>query len=209
MNRGHPHTPAAVPWPSPEEAAALFARLVAGDPLAPPVLAEAFLDPLVAHLRIKYPRVDDHAHRAAAADAIISLLKSPAQFDPAQRTLAGYLRMSAEGDLLNFLNREKKHHDRRENWDPVEHDTADRNSGEAGESDLPSFDHPALAAVIRGLSDVERRVFELLVAGERGTEVFAAALGLADVSPDEQEASVKRAKDRIKQRLKRAAEEKP
>jgi hypothetical protein len=41
-------------------------------------------------------------------------------------------------------------------------------------------------------------------AGERSTAVFAAAMGLADRPKDEQQREVKRMKDCLKQRLKRA-----
>jgi DNA-directed RNA polymerase specialized sigma24 family protein len=196
-------------WPSADRAAELVRRLAAGDPVAPSDFAAAYLDPLVAFLRATNPSADDHAVQDAAEDAIVSLCKNPAQFDPARGELAAYLKMSAAGDLKNLLAREKKHHRNRESWDSVELDAAARNSGDDGADDLPSFDHPALATVIAAFTADERRVFELIRAGERRNEVFAAALGLTHLTEVEWEAEVLRIKDRIKRRLKRAVEGEP
>ena len=60
-----------------------------------------------------------------------------------------------------------------------------------------------LTPVRQGLSTGEQRVLELMVQGERKTTVFAQALGIADRSPSEQEAEVKRVKDKLKKRLER------
>jgi DNA-directed RNA polymerase specialized sigma24 family protein len=194
-------------WPDAGEAGALFGRLIAGDPLAPSRCAEAFLEPLIAFLRTIHRHVDDHIRQDAAERAIISLCKRPSQFDPVRGDLVAYLMMSATADLRNLLMSENRHHQRRENWDSVELDGASGNSDdELEEPDLPSFDHPSLAAVIRDFSTAERVVFELMKDGERSTAAFAAALGLTDGTADDRESVVKRVKDRIKQRLKRAVE---
>lgn len=191
-----------------EMAAELFARLVAGDPLAPSELAATFLDPLIAHLSFKWPKVDDHLRLSAAEEALISLFKNPAKFKPELRTLLGYLQMAAEGDLKNLSQREKRHHRDRTSWDSVELDQPARNEDcEVADSELPSFDHPTLAAAIRNFTEAERRAFELMRAGERSTAAFATALGIADLAATEQASEVKRVKDRIKLRLKRAMED--
>ncbi len=58
--------------------------------------------------------------------------------------------------------------------------------------------------MIAAFDDAERRAFELMRAGERRTAVFAAALGLTDRPPAGQADEVKRVKDKIMQRLRRA-----
>lgn len=64
-------------------------------------------------------------------------------------------------------------------------------------------EYPPLAAAVAELSDADRAVLALMREGERATAKFAAALGLAG-PPAEQAAEVKRVKDRIIARLKRA-----
>lgn len=195
-------------WPDARLACALLGGLIGGDPLAPSQFAEAYLEPLIAFLRAVHRQVDDHTRQEAAERAIISLCKSPNRFDPARGDLVAYLTMSATGDLRNLLSSETRHHEKRENWDSVELDVAAGKSDDGGaDSDSLSFDLPALAAVISCLSNEERAALELMREGERSTARFAAVLGLVASTPHEQVAEVKRVKDRIKQRLKRALED--
>jgi hypothetical protein len=205
MSKDRPDTPASNSWPSAERAAELFARLAAGDRLATADFCAEYLELLVEHMRIAQPRVDDHLRQEAAETTILSICHNPGQFDSARRSLAGYLKMSAEADLLNLLEREQRHHRKRENIDPVELGVSDRNSPCEGEGfDALSFDHPALAEVIRAFDDQERLVFELIRAGERRNEVFVDALGLTDLPGPTGVAEVERIKDRIMRRMKRA-----
>jgi hypothetical protein len=188
-------------WPPHEQVQELFARLLANGPVAHADFTEAFLEPLVAHLR-RTNSADEHFLLEAAEDAVMSLLK---RYDPARSSLESYLRMSAAGDLRNILTRERRHHCKRENVDPVElGEIAGKSVDESEEG--PTFDHPVLAAVLAEFGDGERAVFELMRDGVRDTAAFAAALGVTDRTPDEQFAAVKRVKDRIKVRLKRAVE---
>ena len=69
----------------------------------------------------------------------------------------------------------------------------------------PVDDYAAqLRRAMKALPATDRRVFDLMFIGERDTAVFAYALGLTERPPGEQFDAVKRAKDRIKARLKRA-----
>src|ERR1051326_5029119 len=87
----------------------LHRRLLERDVTAPAELAEWALRPLIVSLRARFPRLsDDVLIREAAADAIISYVRTPAAYDPNKRGLLGYLRMSAAGDLLNELRRQKR-----------------------------------------------------------------------------------------------------
>ncbi|MDB5306939.1 MAG: hypothetical protein JWO38_1141 [Gemmataceae bacterium] len=193
-------------WPHADQLADLVRRLRDYDPLAPAELAAAVLEPLIEHLRDKNPRVDDHARITAAGEAVVSLIRNPAQFDPDRGDLPGYLKMAARGDLANLLAAERRHHTHREGPDSVELVPDGRNSSGEDDSDLPSLDAPELAAVVAAFTPEERRVFDLMRAGERRTAVYAAVLGLADRPADEQKRGVKQVKDRIKARLRRAAE---
>ncbi|MDB5308364.1 MAG: hypothetical protein JWO38_2566 [Gemmataceae bacterium] len=195
------------PWPDRDRGADFVRRLHAGDPTAPAEFAAAVLDPLVEYLRDASPEADDHARVTAAEDAVLSVIRHPARFDPARSDLPTFLRMAARGDLANLLDGERRHHRRRDGPDSVELVPDGRNcSWDDDPADLPSFDTPELVAVVATFTAEERRVLDLMRDGERRTEVFAAALGLVDRPPDEQKRGVKQVKDRIKARLRRAAE---
>jgi RNA polymerase sigma-70 factor (ECF subfamily) len=190
-------------WPEPESLDALFRRVRDGDPVARSEFIVACLDPLVAHLRCKRPHADEHARVTAAEDALLALLARPGAYDPTKRTLAGYLRMSAAGDLLNELEKERRHHRGRDS-DSVELAEDGRNDSPDGPADgLPSFSDADLAAEIAGFNDAERTAFELMRAGEKATAAFADALGLAHLPKEEQAREVKRVKDRVIKRLQR------
>lgn len=192
-------------WPDPETVADLYNRLCAGDRLAHSEFITAVLDPLAGDLRRWHRGADGHACITAAEDAVLALLHNPAIYDPAKRGLIGFLRMSAEGDLFNALQKEQKHHANRENRDCVELPEGDGNSvADEPANDLPSFDEPSVAAEIASFTAPERAAFELMRAGERRTTAFAAALGIEHLPADEQAGEAKRVKDRIIKRLQRA-----
>lgn len=193
-------------WPDPGEAGAIFQRLLTGgDLLAQSDFAVAFLDPLIAFLRATHPGEDEHALISAAEDAILSVIKNPGVFDPARgKDLAAFLRMAADRDLHNIRDKERRRQRTREDRDCVELPADDGNDPNEDEPELPSFDAPAIAEVIAALTEQEQQVFNLMRGGERRTEVFAATLGLANCSREEQERQVKRVKDRIIKRLQRA-----
>jgi RNA polymerase sigma-70 factor (ECF subfamily) len=197
---------------SPEEGLRLHRRLCEGIATAPAELARVFLPFLLVHLRRVNPAVHDHLCQSAAHDALVSLIKHPASFDPARGDLAAYLRMSAQGDLINLLKKEGRHHQGRHPWHLVEHAAENRN--DLGRDDDPSL--PLRIAEEQELADLnapdlegpewtdeERRVIALMRRGERSTAVFAAALGLSSLPSEEQKREVKKVKDRIKKRQQR------
>jgi hypothetical protein len=192
-------------WPEAHEVEELFQRLCRGDELALSDFLAAVLDPLVEHLRRWRHGVDDHARITAAEDAVLNLVHKPSSYDPAGRGLIGFLCMSAEGDLLNALEKEARHHANRKNSECVELAPDGRNAEvENTTDDLPSLDDPHFVAEIASFSATERVVYELMRAGERATAAFAQALGIGHLPPDEQARAVKRTKDRVIKRLQRA-----
>lgn len=176
------------------------------DPTTAGAFVAAVLPPLEADAARRFPHADPHLVTEAAGTAVIALLRRPDAYDPVRSPLPKYLRMIAQRDLVNLLDREGKHRRGRIPWECVELGLPARNEEE---EPLSLADSPAVQAAVAGLSDADRLVFELMLDGERETAVFAAALGLTHVPPDEQAAAVKRAKDRVKARLRRAAEGKP
>lgn len=191
-------------WPDPDAAADLHRRLAAGDPVASSDLAAATLDPLVAFLAARYPWADDHLRVQAAEDAVLSLAQNPAVYDPARGDLPKFLRLAARRDLLNALAKEQRHARRRAAADPVEL-AAPAGNDEDEADDRPSFDDPRVVAAVARFTDPERQMFDLMRAGERRTDRFAAVLGLAHLPAAERRRAVKRVKDKLLRRLERAA----
>lgn len=200
-------------WPSLESARDIYARLCQDDPVASSDLAIAYLDPLAAWLLRTNPRIDPHLSEQAAEDAILALIKNPRSYRPEKGSLDAYLRMSAQGDLRNALEKEERHRARRVDLEVVELFGPDRNLmvEEADpaliverENDEREVAMQTLASQTeRSFTLEEERVFSLLAQGERSTATFAQALGIADLSEGDQRREVKRVKDRIKRRLQR------
>lgn len=187
-------------WP-PDDTLLAAWRDLAADPTYAGAFAALALPALTAELARLFPRLHPHDVETAAGDALLAFFRRPHAYDPDRLPLPAYLRLIGRRRVANCLAREKRHRDGRIPWDSVELDLPDRNDPE---EDLAFADHPRLRAVIDALPEADRRVFDLMLAGERDTAVFAAALGIGDLPAGEQFAAVKKAKDRIKARLKRA-----
>jgi DNA-directed RNA polymerase specialized sigma24 family protein len=187
-------------WPSDGEIHDAWRRLVA-DPDAATAFVELVLPPLETALRGSFPHTDPHAVTEAAGNAVLALVRNPAAFDPARGKFVPFLRRAARCDLFNILKAGGRHHRDRIPWANVELTPPAGNDPSEAET---FADHPELLAAVGEMSPDDQRVFELMRDGERDTPVFAAALGIAHLSADEQAAEVKRAKDRVMARLKRA-----
>ena len=195
-------------WPDPEAALALWRRLPR-DPAAPghdaaatADFCAAFLEPLVTHLGGRWPHADEHLIQDAAERAVLDVLRRPDRYSPALSPLRAYLCRAARRDLSNLARAEGRHHRGRIPLDSVAEATG---PGNEEEDDLwESLDDPRVAAVLAGFNDVERAIWELMLAGERSTAAFVPILGIDDRPTAEQEREVKRSKERIKMRLKRA-----
>jgi RNA polymerase sigma-70 factor (ECF subfamily) len=190
-----------VSWPPDEELLAAWGRL-ADEPTAGGAFVALTLPQLVRQLTAWRPTADPHAVESVAADVLLWLVKNPARYDPARSPLPAFLLLVARRKLLTELASERRHQVGKIPWDDVEFVLADRN--EEVDDDSPSFDHPELQAVIATLSETDRRLLDLMRDGERSSIAFAAVMKIADRPIEEQEREVKRAKDRIKARFKRA-----
>lgn len=198
------------PEESPQQ---LYERLVTNDPTAPSDLAVRYLDRLSDWLISHNSQVPKDICETAAEDAILALVKNPGTYNPSKQSLEVYLRMSAQGDLKNLLRAERRHSDRRADWDAVEHSLVvgkyiqDRENDPAllfeRESELREG-HELPEAVTEGLTAAEVNVLELMRQAERKTAAYAVALGIQDRPLDEQRRDVKRVKDKLKKRLERA-----
>jgi len=188
----------------------IHARLLQDDPVASSDLARACLEPLRNALQRRFPRCDPDLVQQAVHDAYLEIIRKPHLFNPQRGSLRGYLLRAAACDLANALRREARHHCRHIS---VELPAVAGNL--LGREDEPSFSlclaearqQAEQRAARAGLSPQEARCWSLMQEGQYRNEVFAAVLGLEDLHPDEQIREVKRTKDRIKIRLKRAGEE--
>src|SRR5579883_914464 len=195
--------------PEPSAEQALWNRLRNGDPTAPTDLATTYLDPLADWLTKRYPRVDPHLCESAAVDALMALIKNPASYIPARGALWPYLRMSAEGDLKNHRQTEKKHTVLRTNLEVVELSPRlrkylqdDRQDpariAELREEVFEAVKRRAVPReVIKDLSPAEAKGLCLILAGERRTSVYARALGIENDPIETQRREVKQMKDRL------------
>jgi hypothetical protein len=119
--------------------------------------------------------------------------------------------MAARRDLFNLMKREERRHRRRVAWSAVElrEEAGNIPGREEDPSDLLEDREESerweavLRAVRQACTEAERRVLELMLAGERNTAAYALALGNTGLPAAEQEREVKRAKDRIMKRLER------
>lgn len=203
-------------FPKEDEARGLYDRLVADDPTAPSDVAVAFLDPLAAWMIRQNPRAHPDDCSAAAEEAILALIKNPASYNPRRLALDSYLRMSAKGDLKNLLERERRHHRQRVSLDKVglfgargKYVQTDDDPAMVLEWRETAMERatrrPAVPDDVRaGLTAGESGVLELMRSGERKTSIYAAALGISQLHPAEQQREVKRVKDRLQKRFERA-----
>jgi hypothetical protein len=197
-------------FPSHEEGLALHLHLSDLNPVAVADVCQAYVNPLIHWIAVKFAGVDSHLQITAVHEALMSYVQKPGAYDPKRGDLAKYLRMAARGDLINLLKRESRHHQGRVNWAVVE-DVAE--DGNISGADDPSVQvsqaeerqqwRTFLETVVATFSEEEHRVFDLMLAGERDAEVFAEALDDKAVPPAEQEREIKKVKDRIKKRLQR------
>lgn len=197
--------------PTQAEALALHQRLLRDDPVAWNDVAWAYLDHLIAWLAPRNLSVPEDLRVTAAEDAVMSLCKRPASYDPARGELFPFLCMAAQRDLQNLLQKEKRHQGAVSLESVEQSPQAGKYLGKEDDSclklyreDDPNDGHdPLIAAFLASASAEERRVLELMLDGERDSSVFAAALGLGDLPVQEQRLRVKQLKDRIKARLRR------
>jgi hypothetical protein len=195
-----------------DESRTLHARALAGDRSLTAVLWERCHDALLRELRLKFPTLEAAQVSDAITDVILSYGEQPARYQPEKSPLDRYLRMAANSDLLNLLQKRKRGL-QVVPFDPVAHDRPARNSmQEAEERDTQraAFLPPGMAweAFVLKLVDLfpdssDREVIELMAEGERVTTRYAQVLGCVHLEAAAQRRQVKQAKDRIRLRLKR------
>jgi RNA polymerase sigma factor (sigma-70 family) len=185
-------------------------RLIEGDPTAPSDVILAYLEPLTRRLRQRFPDIQDETIiHDAVTDTLFQYVQSPGRFDPAKSSLPSYLTMSARGDLLNALARERRRAARQVPLAAVAEAALGWNT--LGEDEMPeSAEEDRMPApqlmqhVLQQVPDPrDREVLKLMLVGERRTGRYAGLLKIEHRSEAEQRKIVKRHKDRLKKRLQR------
>lgn len=184
----------------------LHASLVEGSPTASAEIAEILYEWLMGrlHAAVAYASTDDVAD--VAADVLVRYFANPERFRPERgKGLAGFLLMDARGDLLNLLDSSRQRQAPTPLPDAVADQLEDRNIGAMTQERmlerLPAqLDKRVLALLPNPL---DRGILELMMDGVRDTDAYAALMGLGERSTEVQAREVKRAKDRIRARLKR------
>ena len=186
----------------------LHHRLIGGDPTASADLFDLHLDSIVLYLEHVYPslkRANPELLWDAATDALLNFCQKPTAFDPSRRSLEGYLKMAARGDLLNMVSKEKRRYSKIVPLESVELRLVDGNNNLEEQfldrlelqTRLQQFNQ------VEGLDQRDRRIIGLLQTGERRTKVFAEVLGISFLPAKEKQRLVKQHKDRLKAWLKR------
>ncbi|MER3439573.1 MAG: hypothetical protein C4346_19360 [Chloroflexota bacterium] len=195
-----------------EEAAferAIHQRLLAGDRTASHDLCAHFLERLCHRLQVRYPAVDAGLVSDAVTNALLDYSEHPARFNPAKRSLAGYLLMSARGDLLNLLRAHRHERQAVPLTEDVESSSRERNrlvgTGESPDDILDSLiaEECRQQVIALAQNEEERIVLQLMMDGERETGVFLDQLGWQGPR-DELSTRLYRLKDRLVKRVRRS-----
>jgi DNA-directed RNA polymerase specialized sigma24 family protein len=196
-----------------EEAFRLHQRLLERDPTAPTDLATAAFEPLTEWLQATNWDADPHLCAEAASKALLNFCEKPQALDPIRLSVDAFLRMVASRKLKNLLRNEQRHQRGRRPWNVVENaPAAGKYLGRDDDPSLPmQIDEArqptsATRAVLAKLTAAERRVWELMQQGERRSSAYAEMLGITHLPKEVKDAEVRRVKDRVGRRMKRAEE---
>lgn len=210
LSIGHESAPAKhaghVSRPDSDQLLQLHERLVEGNPTASAEIAEILYEWLLHRLQaaVAYASTEDVAD--VAADALVRYLANPDRFRPERgKGLAGFLLMDARGDLLNLLRSKRKLQPPTPISDAVADQLEDRNiRSMTQERMLERLPSRLDERVLELLPDrLDRGILELMMDGVRDSDAYASLMGLSERSREVQAREVKRAKDRIRARLKR------
>lgn len=187
---------------------AIHAKLRDGSRTASRDLFAVTLKPMVGYLRRSVPGLGEDEAHDCAVDAMVAFLENQERFDPGRSSLWTFLCLVAERDAIDKVrqqgNRQRlleKDGYNVELWGARsnnEHEDANNRM----DAETIMREHGAAIAT----DEAERRVLGLILEGERSVAAYALALRLEPDAEDTVE-QVKRAKDRINQRLKKVRDE--
>jgi len=182
----------------------LHLRLLKGeDPCVSAEICEVFLPLLKKAISQRFCNLSDpHLPISFAIDSLMSYLSRPEKFDPARSSLIAYLYIDACGDLLNYLDKQKKFVELHAT--PSEHDMKGLVDEKNPENQLIEQSSVIAEQIVLEITDsADIRFLELMLERVRETEAYAKVLGNDRLDNGKIATEVKRRKDRLKVRLKR------
>lgn len=154
-----------------------------------------------------YPKIarnDDAFVLEAVNEAFLGYYKNPETFDPNKNTLQRFLEIAAERDLINILEREKKHAGKEnlpENveleekfWNSIKRNTQSTDEGVIEQETMDLIDKELSSHFF---CDSDIILVKMILQGVRETDAFSEVLQIQELSKEEQKKEVKRTKDRI------------
>jgi len=188
----------------------LHQQLLQGDRVAPALLFQHLLGPLTQKMKGDFPFTDSHLISDGITDALLDFCVRPKQFDPARGVpVDRFLSQASWRNIRDFLRSEKRRKAREEK---SANDSADNLVALPSSVANTEETEAALRQQSRDLMNIlpdpiDRKIFELKLAGVRATGEFAKVMGIEHLSTAEQRQQVKRAKNRIDVHLKRQVRE--
>jgi len=185
----------------------LHRRILNGDRTASAELFETYLDPLVRHLRFKWPREPEEQLRDLAVDCLAGYIERPERFDPSQASLQTWLNLDAHRDLQNAYQKAKRS-PRFFSIDVSGEGPRRKEIPEMGVEDYHASDEEteSLLQLLKEtfIDPTDRAVVGLLLADHDNDDLYVEVLGLRGLSKAERDAAINRAKARVRRRAQRA-----
>ena len=159
-------------------------------------------------LKNKYYSLDEDDIYEKVLDSIMALSEHPEKFDSKKRSLLGYIRMDAEGDVKNLLDKQKRVENKF--GKVVELHPNDGNSvQESGNPESELLQQEAEQSITSLLNRLfpdatDYELARLILSSERDAESYISILNLEHLNTTAQQAEVKRNKDRIKKMIERS-----
>lgn len=201
----------------PQDELLLHQRLLGGtDPTATEEAASRYLPLIEKHVAVRawniYHTNDRELIWDASVDAVFDYVRNPQKFDPSKSSVLGYLKRAAERDLINAFKKYRRQRTGEELSDNVEEFIRSRNkrseiSGIVRDAEAQMISSIQRERDLETISNVgnerDEELLRLIRSGERGSDRFAAVLGIENLPAVEKRRIVKQHKDRLKVQLKR------
>lgn len=190
----------------------LHSAILKGDDLALAKLYDLFGEAIINSLSRYYKagRMDEALVFDAVNQAFLGYYRNPATFNPEKNSLQRFLEIAAERDLINILDREKKHSGKIKLPEDVElqENIWNNNMENVNSTDSDLIQKETLNAVDKELGkyfdvSVDVTLAKMVLQKIRETELYAEVLNISYLSIDQQKKQVKNHKDRIKKVLER------
>jgi DNA-directed RNA polymerase specialized sigma24 family protein len=200
------------PEPSRHQQDELHQRILQNDPTAFSELCELALPHLASFLHLRFPQHESHLCETVVIDLLLDYQARPEQYDPCKLSLFAYLRMAARRDMLNAIDRQSRREKHLTGIEKlvVELETWGRNlfqrqfdPGEWLQQYTDASFEEILADLHAELDATDEQILLLMLDGVRDSNRYAEVMGILHLEISAQRRAVKRAKDRITQKLRR------